>query len=72
MWNYAENYDESDPKKEDNIDHWEINDDLRYCIHYYYKKYPSVEINGIQNNKIGETSEDKKGRSNDDDDSDSK
>ena len=59
-------------KKKDNIYHWETKDDLRYCKHYYYKKYPSVEINVIQNNKIGETSEDKKGRSNDDDDSDSK
>ena len=72
MSNYTENYEESDPKKEDNIYHWETNDDLRYCKHYYYKKYPSVKINVlIQNNKIGETSEDKKGRSNDDD-SDSK
>jgi hypothetical protein len=68
---YNENYEQSDPKKEENVDHWEINDDLRYCIDYYYTKYPSVEINIIQNTKIVETSEDKKGASNENDESDS-
>ena len=69
---YNENYEEDDSKKDDNVDHWEINDDLRYCIEYYYKKYPSVEINIIKNNKIGQTSDnDKKVASNVDDESDS-
>lgn len=56
---YSENYDENDPKKDENIDHWEINDDLRYCIYYYYKKYPTSDINVKENDKIVETKDDK-------------